>query len=57
LRAQIIARAQTHAPGLRQPKDGARGIGLSFANYLNEVPYFCDEVLPRLARQGVRVKH
>jgi FMNH2-dependent dimethyl sulfone monooxygenase len=34
---------------------GVRGIGLSFVNYLNEVPYFCDEVLPRLQRAGVRV--
>ena len=34
---------------------GVRGIGLSFINFLNEVPYFCDEVLPRLVRlQGVR---
>ncbi len=36
---------------------GVRGIGLSFVNFLAEVPYFCDEVLPRLARAGVRVKH
>ena len=35
---------------------GVRGIGLSFVNYLNEVPYFCDEVLPRLERAGVRAK-
>jgi hypothetical protein len=35
---------------------GMHGIGLSFINYLNEVPYFCDEVLPRLERAGVRVK-
>ena len=35
---------------------GVRGIGLSFVNYLAEVPYFCDEVLPRLQRAGVRVK-
>ena len=35
---------------------GVRGIGLSFVDYLDEVPYFCDEVLPRLQRQGVRVK-
>jgi FMNH2-dependent dimethyl sulfone monooxygenase len=35
---------------------GVRGIGLSFVNYLDELPYFCDEVLPRLERQGVRVK-
>jgi len=35
---------------------GVRGIGLSFVNYLNEVPYFADEVLPRLGRAGVRTK-
>ena len=33
---------------------GIRGIGLSFVNYLDELPYFCSEVLPRLARLGVR---
>jgi alkanesulfonate monooxygenase SsuD/methylene tetrahydromethanopterin reductase-like flavin-dependent oxidoreductase (luciferase family) len=33
---------------------GVRGIALSFVNYLQELPYFCDEVLPRLARLGVR---
>ena len=36
---------------------GMRGIAVSFVNYLNEVPYFCDEVLPRLARLGVRQQH
>ncbi|HTC02769.1 MAG TPA: LLM class flavin-dependent oxidoreductase, partial [Xanthobacteraceae bacterium] len=35
---------------------GVRGIGLSFVNFLDEVPYFCDEVLPRLERAGVRAK-
>ena len=35
---------------------GVRGIGLSFVNFLDEVPYFCDEVLPRLERVGVRTK-
>ena len=35
-------------------KAGMRGIALSFVNYLDEVPYFCDEVLPRLARLGLR---
>jgi dimethylsulfone monooxygenase len=34
---------------------GVRGIALSFVNYLQELPYFCDEVLPRLARSGVRL--
>ena len=35
---------------------GLRGIGFSFVNYLKELPYFCDEVLPRLERMGVREK-
>jgi len=35
---------------------GLRGIGFSFVNYLNELPYFCDEVLPRLERMGIRAK-
>jgi alkanesulfonate monooxygenase SsuD/methylene tetrahydromethanopterin reductase-like flavin-dependent oxidoreductase (luciferase family) len=33
---------------------GLRGIGVSFVNYLDELPYFCAEVLPRLARMGLR---
>jgi dimethylsulfone monooxygenase len=33
---------------------GLRGIAVSFVNYLTELPYFCDEVLPRLARIGLR---
>jgi alkanesulfonate monooxygenase SsuD/methylene tetrahydromethanopterin reductase-like flavin-dependent oxidoreductase (luciferase family) len=35
-------------------KAGVRGIAVSFVNYLLELPYFCDEVLPRLSRAGVR---
>jgi len=33
---------------------GIRGIAVSFVNYLEEAPYFCAEVLPRLARMGLR---
>ncbi len=33
---------------------GLTGIGISFVNYLDELPYFCAEVLPRLARLGLR---
>ena len=33
---------------------GVRGIALSFVNYLDELPYFCAEVLPRLVRLGAR---
>src|SRR5437763_5075547 len=36
-------------------KAGVRGIALSFVNYLTELPYFCEEVLPRLIRHGLRV--
>jgi alkanesulfonate monooxygenase SsuD/methylene tetrahydromethanopterin reductase-like flavin-dependent oxidoreductase (luciferase family) len=33
---------------------GVRGVAVSFVNYLQELPYFCKEVLPRLVRLGVR---
>src|SRR2546429_6652566 len=35
-------------------KAAIRGIATSSVNYLDELPYFCDEVLPRLVRLGVR---
>jgi alkanesulfonate monooxygenase SsuD/methylene tetrahydromethanopterin reductase-like flavin-dependent oxidoreductase (luciferase family) len=35
-------------------RGGVRGIAVSFVNYLNDVPYFCAEVLPRLGRMGLR---
>ena len=33
---------------------GIAGIGLSLLNYERELPFFCDEVLPRLKRMGLR---
>ncbi len=33
---------------------GIRGVALSFVNYLADLPYFRDEVLPRLEKLGVR---
>jgi alkanesulfonate monooxygenase SsuD/methylene tetrahydromethanopterin reductase-like flavin-dependent oxidoreductase (luciferase family) len=33
---------------------GLKGIAVSFVNYLDELPYFCAEVLPRIARAGLR---
>jgi dimethylsulfone monooxygenase len=33
---------------------GVRGIAFSLVNYVGELPYFCEEVLPRLARLGLR---
>ena len=35
-------------------KAGLTGIAVSFVNYIDELPFFCDEVLPRLERLGVR---
>jgi alkanesulfonate monooxygenase SsuD/methylene tetrahydromethanopterin reductase-like flavin-dependent oxidoreductase (luciferase family) len=35
---------------------GLTGISVSFVNYLDELPYFYAEVLPRLARLGLREK-
>ena len=35
---------------------GVAGSTLVFLNYLDELPYFCAEVLPRLARMGLREK-
>ena len=40
----------------RMAQAGIRGIGISFVNYLKELPYFCDEVLPRLETLGLREK-
>ena len=33
---------------------GLTGMGISLVNYLDELPFFCDEVLPRLERMGLR---
>jgi dimethylsulfone monooxygenase len=38
-------------------KAGLTGIAVSFVNYIDELPYFCDEVLPRLERAGIRQKN
>jgi dimethylsulfone monooxygenase len=35
---------------------GLRGVGVSFVNYIDELPFFCAEVMPRLERLGVRAE-
>jgi alkanesulfonate monooxygenase SsuD/methylene tetrahydromethanopterin reductase-like flavin-dependent oxidoreductase (luciferase family) len=35
---------------------GLTGIAISFVNYIDELPFFCDEVLARLERAGIRQK-
>jgi FMNH2-dependent dimethyl sulfone monooxygenase len=35
---------------------GLTGLGISFVNYLDELPFFRDEVLPRLEHLGLREK-
>ena len=37
-------------------KAGLTGIALSLVNYTDELPYFCDEVIGRLERMGLREK-
>jgi dimethylsulfone monooxygenase len=34
---------------------GLAGIAVSLVNYADELPYFCDEVMPRLQRAGLRL--
>jgi alkanesulfonate monooxygenase SsuD/methylene tetrahydromethanopterin reductase-like flavin-dependent oxidoreductase (luciferase family) len=33
---------------------GFNGVAIGFVNFLDELPYFCQEVLPRLERMGLR---
>jgi len=33
---------------------GLAGTSVAFLDYLQEIPFFVQEVLPRLARQGLR---
>lgn len=44
-----VAAAMTHLA-----EAGLAGIAVSFVNYLDELPFFCAEVLPRLTRLGWR---
>jgi alkanesulfonate monooxygenase SsuD/methylene tetrahydromethanopterin reductase-like flavin-dependent oxidoreductase (luciferase family) len=37
-------------------KAGLTGVAVSLVNYIDELPFFCDEVLPRLERAGIRGK-
>jgi alkanesulfonate monooxygenase SsuD/methylene tetrahydromethanopterin reductase-like flavin-dependent oxidoreductase (luciferase family) len=37
-------------------KAGLTGIAISFVNYIDELPYFAGEVIPRLERMGLRTK-
>ena len=54
-RLSVRRHARPRGRGARNiSRAGMRGIAVSFVNYLNELPYFCDEVLPRLVRLGAR---
>ena len=36
-------------------ENGYAGIALSFVNYTQELPFFCDRVLPILVKAGYRM--
>lgn len=51
----LVGDPDTVAAGFAElSRAGLRGVAVSFVNYIEELPYFCDEVLPRLARMGLR---
>jgi alkanesulfonate monooxygenase SsuD/methylene tetrahydromethanopterin reductase-like flavin-dependent oxidoreductase (luciferase family) len=53
----IVGDADHVAEGFAKLAEGGlRGIAVSMVNYLDELPFFADEVLPRLARRGLRVE-
>ena len=43
-------------PGARPHAVGFDGLALNFVSYLDEIPYFVQEVLPRLHRLGLRTR-
>ncbi len=51
----IIGSPDTVAATLAKLSEvGFTGVAVSLVNYIDELPYFCAEVLPRLVRLGVR---
>ncbi|MSP01758.1 MAG: LLM class flavin-dependent oxidoreductase [Acetobacteraceae bacterium] len=51
----IVGDPDVVAQGMAElAKAGASGIAVSFVNYVEELPFFRDEVLPRLTRLGLR---
>ncbi|MEE8059836.1 MAG: LLM class flavin-dependent oxidoreductase [Pseudomonadales bacterium] len=52
----LIGDADTVADGLEQlHKAGFAGTTVGFVDYNKELPFFCEEVLPRLERKGLRL--
>ena len=48
------SRGVYHLFPVRYSAAGFNGLGFSFLNYLTELPYFAQEVLPRLKQRGLR---
>lgn len=52
----LIGDADTVADGIEEiARAGFAGASLAFVNYLDELPFFAQEVLPRLERKGLRL--
>lgn len=65
LRRRVLARGSYCAIGtpdlvadelVRLHAAGFDGLAMNFVNYLNELPYFAQEILPRLESRGLRQK-
>ena len=41
---------------MRIASERLTGVAVSLVNYVDELPFFCEEVLPRLQRAGLREK-
>lgn len=54
----LIGDADTVANEIaRIAEAGFSGASLAFVNYINELPYFAEEVIPRLEAKGLRLPH
>ena len=55
--AEVVDRPDDAVAELKRLSDlGVAGSTLVFLNYLQELPYFIQEVLPRMERAGLRAK-
>ena len=52
----VISDSAKSAPPRSPATRRVNGTTITFVNYVDELPFFCSEVLPRLAAKGLRQK-